>query len=479
MPTCDRKDFVLQSIAYFQRQNYPNLELIILDDGVENISAQLPDDPRVRYFHAPPGLSIGAKRNEACKLTRGEIIAQWDDDDWYSPDRLSAQVAPLLAGAAEISAFNETVFFDLPRWEFWTCTQEMHRRLFVENVHGGTLVYFKRVWEELARYPDQSLAEDARFLTQAMAQGARLASLPNQGRFVYLRHGENTWSFSCGQFLDPRGWQRMVEPDLHTSDREFYAAHSPASPQSVPNVQMQPATPSGAMVSCIMPTAGRRNFLPQAIQYFMRQDYPNRELIIVDDGDDSIADLVPDSPLVRYLRLEGKQSLGAKRNIACENAQGNIIVHWDDDDWMAPWRIGFQVEKLLGENVDICGISRPLFYSLEDDAAWQYIYPETEKPWVYGATFCYSKALWERNHFLDIGKGEDTRFVWSEQPKKVLALPNINMFVGLIHQSNTDDNKSPRNSRWHPYPLANIQTILQEDWNYYQGLRLVTPGLSV
>jgi len=43
-------------------------------------------------------------------------------------------------------------------------------------------------------------------------------------------------------------------------------------------------------ISCIMPTYNRREFIPQALKYFERQDYPNKELIIVDDGTDTIAD---------------------------------------------------------------------------------------------------------------------------------------------------------------------------------------------
>jgi len=405
-------------------------------------------------------------------LARGELIAQWDDDDWYSPSRLSAQVTPLLSGSADISALNETIFFDLPRWEFWNCTEELHRRLFVENVHGGTLTYFKRVWEELARYPDQSLAEDAGFLMKAIAQGARLARLPNQGKFIYLRHGRNAWSFRCGQFPDPQGWNHISEPQLPASDRVFYAAHSAAAPQSSVNVRTQSSTRSRGIVSCIMPTSDRRQFVPQALRYFGRQDYRDRELIIVDDGADPVEDLIPKSGSIKYVRLGEKCSIGSKRNIACELAEGELIVHWDDDDWMAPWRIRFQAETLRRERADICGIHRPLFYDVEDDEMWQYVYPEGEKPWVYGATFCYTKVLWERNHFPDTNEGEDTKFVWSEQPKKIIALQDTNMFVGLIHRFNTDRNKRPNNSRWRRYSQESLQNIIREDWGYYHDLRL-------
>src|SRR5262249_23901876 len=93
------------------------------------------------------------------------------------------------------------------------------------------------------------------------------------------------------------------------------------------------------LVSCIMPTADRRKFVPKAISYFQAQDYPNKELIIIDDGAESAVDLVPNDPLIRYIRLYAKKTVGAKRNMACEEARGEIIAHWDDDDWMASWRL--------------------------------------------------------------------------------------------------------------------------------------------
>jgi glycosyltransferase involved in cell wall biosynthesis len=46
------------------------------------------------------------------------------------------------------------------------------------------------------------------------------------------------------------------------------------------------------LASCIMPTYNRRHFVPNALRYFCRQDYPHKELIIVDDGTDAVGDLV-------------------------------------------------------------------------------------------------------------------------------------------------------------------------------------------
>ena len=51
-----------------------------------------------------------------------------------------------------------------------------------------------------------------------------------------------------------------------------------------------------------MPTYNRRPFVPHAIEYFLRQDYENKELIVVDDGTDSISDLIPHDDRIRYIR---------------------------------------------------------------------------------------------------------------------------------------------------------------------------------
>ena len=59
-----------------------------------------------------------------------------------------------------------------------------------------------------------------------------------------------------------------------------------------------------------MPTRDRSIFAAQAIEYFLRQDYAERELVIVDDGKDSIADLVPrDDRRIRYFRQDKQVTL--------------------------------------------------------------------------------------------------------------------------------------------------------------------------
>ena len=87
---------------------------------------------------------------------------------------------------------------------------------------------------------------------------------------------------------------------------------------------MTPIVNDWPLVSCIMPTYNRRRFVPGAIRSFLRQDFPNKELVILDDGTDPVADLMPDDPQVHYVRLSQRTTVGAKRNL-CLRAGRRLV----------------------------------------------------------------------------------------------------------------------------------------------------------
>ncbi|GAA4936627.1 glycosyltransferase family 2 protein [Streptomyces coeruleoprunus] len=222
MPTRDRRPFVAQALACFLAQDYPARELIVVDDGADPVADLVPADPRVRYIGLREPRSIGIKRNIATQAARGEIIVGWDDDDWHGPNRISAQTAPIAAGTADVTGLGAPVFLDIRTGWYWECdTQDWC--LFAGLVLCGTLAYPRTWWLTSGGFPDSSLGEDVHFADAALRRHARLASVPAQGRFVYVRHPGNTWHFEVGGGgLD--GWRRVPPPRwLPQRDRKFYA----------------------------------------------------------------------------------------------------------------------------------------------------------------------------------------------------------------------------------------------------------------
>jgi hypothetical protein len=139
MPTYNRRAFVSQSIRYFLRQDYPQCELIIMDDGEDPVHDLIPTHPSIRYVRLSERQSIGEKRNKACELADGKIIVFWDDDDWYAPNRISYQVKSILEGRFDITCLHNSLMFWFPTRQFWGCTPELHNRMFLRGIHGGTI----------------------------------------------------------------------------------------------------------------------------------------------------------------------------------------------------------------------------------------------------------------------------------------------------------------------------------------------------
>src|ERR1700744_431733 len=220
------------------------------------------------------------------------------------------------------------------------------------------------------------------------------------------------------------------------------------------------------LVSCVMPTFNRRAFVPHAIRYFLRQDYEHKELIIIDDGTDVINDLVPDIPEIKYIRLDQKITLGAKLNMACEHAKGDVIVNWDDDDWYAPNRLTYQVQELQQSNTDVCGINHLLYFDLRDKKAYKYTYPSDQRMWLLGSSLCYKKDTWHNHQFADINVGMDGLFVWEQQPDRVKLLPDHSFAVHMIHPNNVSPKKTD-GAWWKLYPVEEISSLMGTDWLLY------------
>ncbi|MCA9174072.1 MAG: glycosyltransferase family 2 protein, partial [Planctomycetales bacterium] len=220
----DRKPFVEQSIRLFQRQTYAHRELVIVSDQplcAWNAGSEA--QASVRHVAVPEGLSIGAKRNLGCHFARGELLVMWDDDDWCAADRLATQLAPLLGGSSALSAIGNSPVFELAAWRFWRMDETLFQRMFLANVFSGTLAFAKQLWKHGRRFPDTSLGEDAGFLAAALQSGATLAPISGEGRFAYVRHGGNTWSFRCGEHQDASLWHAS-SPTLPEEDCGFYQA---------------------------------------------------------------------------------------------------------------------------------------------------------------------------------------------------------------------------------------------------------------
>ena len=74
--------------------------------------------------------------------------------------------------------------------------------------------------------------------------------------------------------------------------------------------------------------------LEQAIMSFMKQDYENKEMIIVDDGSiTSCKHVIPDTPMVKYIRKDNGGCPSAI-NMGITNSDSDLVCVLGDDDML-------------------------------------------------------------------------------------------------------------------------------------------------
>jgi glycosyltransferase involved in cell wall biosynthesis len=216
------------------------------------------------------------------------------------------------------------------------------------------------------------------------------------------------------------------------------------------------------LVSCLMPTYNRRAFVPQAIACFLRQDYLDRELIVIDDGDDWVKDLIPSDLRIRYLHFPKKWNLGDKRNLCCSIAEGEVLMHWDDDDWHSPHRISAQMAPILSGEAPVTGTSTTYFYDPRTREAFRYTYPDPGQ-YIIGATLAFRQSVWKQYPFPPKHLGEDTTWMNQVRAAGVVMkdLVDPTLCVASIHGSNTAPRK-PEGGPWNPASRGIVEWLIAD-----------------
>ena len=414
MPTFNRREFIPQAIRCFQAQDYPNLELVVVDDGTDPVADLLPGDARIVYRRLPSRQTVGAKRNFACAEARGDIIVHWDDDDWYPASRVRVQVAAMLDRGAEISGSSVLYFYDRGKDQAFLYQYSGGAG---EWVAGTTLAYRRDCWLRNP-FKDVQVGEDSNFIWSS--QSSRVVDLKDPTLCVAAVHpGNVSPKETHGVFWSPERVDRV---------RAVIAAGSP---------------PDLPLVSCVMPTCGRRAFIPLALECFRRQTWPNRELIVIDDGADAVGDVLAGQQGVRYIHAGGRATIGAKRNRGCAEARGDVIALWDDDDWYAPRRLELQLAPITRGDADITGLPNRFVLQLPERRWWalsQQLHRSMFASDVTSGTVAFRRSIWSGGtRFPEVSLAEDAAFVEAARQRghRLLRVEDESLFVYVRHGANT------------------------------------------
>lgn len=232
-PTRDREHFLPAIRVCVESQTIQDIEWLVHDGSpapspfLTGIAAS---DKRLRYFHDPQTMTIGAKRNALVREANGEILIHMDVDDYYAPHYIESMLTLMAnSGADFVKLFGFHLFHQRTgMFAYWDLAHAfpLHHMLHPdaddfplgpkseqkneELGYGFSYVFRRKVWEAHP-FPDTSDREDKCFAEAAVGDFAYAGMQDTGFVAVHTIHGTNT-SYAYPQQLLPQAFGEAYFP---------------------------------------------------------------------------------------------------------------------------------------------------------------------------------------------------------------------------------------------------------------------------
>jgi len=171
------------------------------------------------------------------------------------------------------------------------------------------------------------------------------------------------------------------------------------------------------LVSIVVPTYNRPEWLPITLKSMVEQTYKNIEIIVVNDAGTNVENIIDEfnDDRIKYIVHEKNKGLAGARNTAMKNATGDYFCWCDDDDFYLPLAIEFRMSQIKKLNAEIV-YTRALQNILErKDDHWEVVMRRLywdmpfhrDKILIYNISPClcplFSRKAWDDtgNYLLD------------------------------------------------------------------------------
>ena len=189
--TKNRTTLLQRAIKCFEIQSYPNKEMIIVFES-DNIEAKEMlmgfNNKSIKAFEVSisPKKTLGELRNLAIEASEGSFFCQWDDDDWYSTERLLTQYLAISQNRKECGM--------LLYWIMYDCVNKQ-AYLSPLRLWEGSILCRKSLINHNFCYGNLSKGEDTILLKKLIGNNC-IFPIIQPNIYIYTFHGKNTWDYN-------------------------------------------------------------------------------------------------------------------------------------------------------------------------------------------------------------------------------------------------------------------------------------------
>ena len=207
-------------------------------------------------------------------------------------------------------------------------------------------------------------------------------------------------------------------------------------------------------ISIVTPSYMRKDMIDIAFHNLLSTDYPHDKIewVVVEDSDksenmmsDRIINFQANAPTIRvkYIPIQGRMSIGEKRNIGVEHTTNDIVLFMDDDDHYPPTSFRRRVSWLLkGRRGDTIGADVAVCTSIAMYDLQRGVSAVNVPPWniplaqrISEATLTFRKSFWEERKFTDTSMAEGEGWITGRE-SAVLEMTPQHIIVAFTHGAN-------------------------------------------
>lgn len=237
--TKDRFNSLKDSIRSYINQTYTNKELLIVSQSLPDVNKIIKNyigslnRSDIFLMDARRNISLGELRKFGAYEASGDIICQWDDDDFYHPKRISTQYSSLINANAILSVYGSHLHFYKNSRELYYIDWANEPGEDWRRCLSGSVMYFKRIGNQylniVDNYPALRTEEDLNFIKSSFIEYPYVI-IPQGYQYVYVYHGDNTTTESH---------HRKLEEKFVYTKEEMYSIKTYIS-QSCENISKMP-----------------------------------------------------------------------------------------------------------------------------------------------------------------------------------------------------------------------------------------------
>jgi len=322
------------------------IEIIVVDSGSEENERAIVEEfqqcyPNIVYIRTDDRETIYSAWNRGVAAARGKYLTNANTDDRHLPvayERMVSELetnpdVALVYADSAVTGMDNSDFDDASIEAYFRWPEFNARKLFSDCYIGPQPMWRLSLHEKYGLFDSQmQVAGDYEFWLRVAVQepfrhipevlGLYLKSpdsiqhaLPENAAMETELARSRNWPLEWGERPEPGRSYLVSASEINSRDDD------PCEPPP--------------LVSIIMPTKNRVELLGRALDSVIAQTYKHWELIVVNDGGDDVTPVVDSRALggsIRCIKLQQSVGQAAARNIALQEAKGQIICYLDDDD---------------------------------------------------------------------------------------------------------------------------------------------------